>query len=86
MGKLCSKSSSKPFLITRRETRKETVKSQSPAGGQLWQDLSGTYTSIPGPIFLKFFINDLDGEQGNTQFADGAEMGVVTDILRVITS
>lgn len=51
-----------------------------------WWDLSGIDTSIPGQYFSSFFINNLHGEQGNTQFADGTEMGVVADLLRGFTS
>lgn len=50
-----------------------------------WWHLSGTDVSSLGPIFLKDFINILDGGQENTlcKFADDTKMGVGADILRV---
>lgn len=52
-----------------------------------WWYLSGTDVSSLWPIFLKDFINNLDGDQENTlcKFADDTKMGVEADILRVTT-
>lgn len=86
MGKLCSKSSSKPLLITRRETRKGMVKSQGPAHGQfLVRPLMDQHFNTRLNISQVVFINNQHGKQRNTQLADGTEMGVVADILRFIT-